>query len=291
MEFQRLSAVVEYLQAGEAEIARTGDLRSDAALLVAASYREAPPATINVAALALSMERLAVHEVSGGAIRLVHDADLRSIPSEPPRLMQCPWIVESADLDAPLWGDTVCIGGYRIDDAYFLVGFQYPDGAVVAKWVPQWGGGDIEIPVDRSPLIDNTEGHHEWAQNAARFVLILSLLLEAHGSPVEVKTATPGKRKRGERAARARAWSVQRVVLGKLRTQYARSEGAAGSPGHIAGDRQPQQTMVRGHLKRIRYGPGSSQIRWQWIGGYEARRWVAPKIRYKITDITRPRGR
>ena len=283
LEFQRLSAIVELLRA--CEIPRTGVLRYDAALLALSSYPSAPPSMVNVAALALSMERLAVHEISGGAIRMVHDADLRSIPDRPPRLMQRPWIIESADLDAPLWGDTVCLGGYRIDDAYFLVGFRYPDGAVVVKWVPEWGkdDGEIEMPLDRSPLIDNVDGHHEWAQNAARFVLILSLLLEAHGSPLESKTATPGKRKRGERAARARAWVVQRVVLSKLRTQYARPEGVARTPALIS-DRQPQQTMVRGHLKRIHYGPGSSPIRWQWIDGYEARRWVAPRIRYKISE-------
>lgn len=285
MEFQRLSAVVEYLQDGE--ILRTGDLRRDAALLVATSFREAPPPSmINVAALALAMERLAVHEVSGGAIRLVHDADLRSIPSEPPRLMQHPWIIESADLDAPLWGDTVCLGGYELDGAYYLVGFRYPDGAMVVRWTPEWGSDDKEItmPVDHSPLIDHVEGHREWAQNAARFVLILGLLLEAWGSPLESKTATPGKRKRGERAARARAWVVQRIVLSRPRARSSRAEEAGGSAGGLLGDRVPQQTMVQGHLRRIRHGAGHSQTRWQWVGSYEARRWVAPKIRFEITE-------
>lgn len=140
------------------------------------------------------------------------------------------------------------------------------------------------MPVDHSPLIDDVEGHREWAQNAARFVLILSLLLEAWGSPVEVKTATPGKRKKGERAARAKAWAVQRIVLSRPRTRHSRPEEAGRSAGRLLGDRVPQQTMVSGHLRRIRYGSGHSESRWQWIQSYEARRWVAPKIRYQVTE-------
>jgi len=127
------------------------------------------PSVINIAALSLAMERLAVHEISGGAIRLVHSADLRSIPDRPPKLMQHAWLIESADLHAPLWGDTVCLGGYELDGIYYLVGLRYPDGAMVARWTPKWGSGekDIDVPLDRSPLIDDVEGHCEWAQAAA----------------------------------------------------------------------------------------------------------------------------
>jgi len=281
--FQRLSAIIiESLQT--CEISATGDLRYDAAQLMFATYPFGPPSMINISALALSMERLVVHEMRGGAIRMVHSADLRSIPDAPPKFMQHPWIIESADLDAPLWDDTVCLGGYELDGAYYLVGLRYPDGALVAKWTPEWGGDDIEVPIDHSPLIDNTEGHREWARNAARFVLILSLLLEAQGSPVQVKTSVPGKHKRSEQAKRARAWTVRRIVLGKLPTRYSRSGPEGKSQSHPVADMQPQQTMVRGHLRRVRYGPGLSQTRWQWIDGYEARRWVAPHIKYKISE-------
>lgn len=107
MTFQRLSTVLETLV--EYDIPRTGDLRYDAAQLALTSFPYAPPSMVNVAALALSMERLAVHELSGGAIKLVHSADLRSIPEKPPNLMQHPWLIESANLDAPLWDDTVCL--------------------------------------------------------------------------------------------------------------------------------------------------------------------------------------
>ncbi len=284
MAFCRLSALIDLLRSYD--ICRTDDLRYDAANLMLSSFPQAPPAMINVAALALSMERLVVHEVSGGVVKLVHAADLRSIPDEPPKLMQHSWLIESADLDAPLWGNTVCFGGYRIDDAYFLVGFLNPDGAVVAKWVPEWGSGDqdIEMPVDSSPLIDNIEGHREWAYNAARFVLILGLLLEAYATPVEVKESQPGRHKRSKQAKRARSWSVQRIVLNKLPTCFSHSEAENRARSHSVADRQPQRTIVRGHLRRVRYGPHLSQARWQWIEGYEARRWVAPKIRYKISE-------
>lgn len=284
MGFERLSSLVELLRSNPA--VRTGNLRRDAAILMASVFQDAPPSMINVSALALSIDKLAVHEITGGAIRLVHDADLRSIPNGPPKLMQRSWIVESADLDAPLWDDTVCLGGYELDSYYYLVGLRYPDGALVARWKPEWSSDnrDIQIPIDYSPLIDDAGGHREWALNAVRFTLILSLLLEAWDSPLETKTAEPGKRKRGERAARARAWSVQRIVLSRPRARRSRNDQSNSSLRHIAADRHPQQTMVSGHLRRIRYGPGSSQVRWQWITSYEARRWAAPRVRYRVTE-------
>ena len=180
----------------------------------------------------------------------------------------------------------MCLGGYELDTHYYLVGLRYPDGALVARWKPEWGNDDrdIQMPIDYSPLIDDAGGHREWALNAVRFMLVLSLLLEAWGSPLETKKAEPSKRKRGERAARARTWSVQRVVLSRPPSRRSRDDRLSGPSGHIAADRQPLQTVVSGHLRRTRHGPGSSQVRWQWIASYEARRWVAPIIRYRVTE-------
>ena len=272
--FQRLSEIVDSLR--QRKIPRTDDLRYDAARLIAPAFPHLPLVYINISALSLAMNRLAVHELTGGAINLVHSADLRSIPDSPPRMMRQPWIVESARLDEPLWGNTVCLGGYELEGNYFLVGLFYPDGALAAKWVPRWGGNVLEITVEQSPLIDNDAWYQDWAFNAARFTLVLSLLLEAYGSPIVTRTISTGKR---SKAKNKNEWAIRRI---QLRPSEARRSSSAERTGNI-GDRIPQKTMVQGHLRRVRHGPKSSKIRWQWIESYEARRWVAPKIKYKIS--------
>jgi hypothetical protein len=37
------------------------------------------------------------------------------------------------------------------------------------------------------------------------------------------------------------------------------------------------EVEVRGHLKRQRHGPGNGQVKWIYVPGYSARRWVAPR--------------
>lgn len=82
--FQRLSEIVDSLR--QRKIPRTNDLRYDAARLIAPAFPYLPLVYINISALSLTMNRLAVHELTGGAINLVHSADLRSIPDSPPRI-------------------------------------------------------------------------------------------------------------------------------------------------------------------------------------------------------------
>lgn len=285
--FCRLSAFADHMR--EIPVPRTGDLRLDAARLAETFWPGAPMIMVNIAALTIQMESLAVHELTAGAIRLVCDAELRSIPAEPPRLMRHPWIIESASLDTPLFGDTVCLGGYPVDDSFYMIGFRYPDGVMGAMWTPKWNtDDDIDVPLDDSPWIEDIAEHQEWTKEAARFVLVLGLLLEAWRTPLKVEevTSRDKRRKHNVRAGRKRDWSLQRIALLQPRRRRVYEPDAAGGPGsrRISEDRVPQQTVVDGHLKRVRYGPWREQIRWQWIDPYEARRWVASRVRYRIRD-------
>lgn len=63
---------------------------------------------------------------------------------------------------------------------------------------------------------------------------------------------------------------------------------APSAPAAPAGEPAPPEgltlaaTPVRGHLRRQPHGPGASLRRWQWVEGYEARRWVAPLSRVRV---------
>jgi hypothetical protein len=273
-----------------------GGIRDDAATL-ALRYAgpDMPPATVNIAALALSMSRLCVHELSRGVVQLIHDADLRSLPDKPPRMMQSAWLIDTRDptnepLGWPTVGgcQTVAVGGYMVDGVYYLVGLGYPDGAVVATWRPQWGEGEISIPIDNSPLVDDIEGYVAWGREAARFSLILGLVLEAEGAPITIRGGDGDKasERRSHRLRRPTVgddWSIRRIILTRLekrRGGAADDEAQSGIDG-TAG-RIPQQAMVRGHLRRQPYGPRNQLRKWVWVNSYEARRWVAPNVIYRI---------
>lgn len=261
------------------------DPRLSAARLMAAAWGfGGPEGLVNVAALALSMrDRLVLHRVSPGAARLVHETDLHSLPGEPPRLLRGPWLIEARNPEEPLFGRTSSLGGYILDGMIFLVGLEYPDGAFVARWTPRWEARDLAagLPAeDDSPLISDVDRHSEWAREAARFAIVFGLLLESQGTPIEVHSERASRKQARGRAGVRRDWAVRRVILGRLVRRVMetpRAEAGDGQVSALAG-RRAEVVPVRGHLRRQAYGPGMSQRRWIYVEGYEARRWVAPRV-------------
>lgn len=302
--WRSLSSLVLDLHPKALRLPQEGDLRERAAALTFAHFGEKTafdaPAVINVSALAISCgERVTVHQLRPAAAELVHETDLHSLPSEPPRLLRRAWIVEvrRPETGERLFGDTVCLAGYPIEDAIYLVGIGYPDGAWVARWRPRWTGEEIEASVphevsplarDQShPLISDVDAHHDWAREAARFAVVLGLLLEAEGVPIRVETEQAGgekkSSKKGKGAPAPGGWTVRHVYL----EEPARGSRASSSPAGATaapGVRLPESVPIRGHLKRQRHGPGLSLTKVVYVAGYEARRWVAPKPRRVVVQ-------
>jgi hypothetical protein len=262
----------------------TSDLRTRAAALAVlhsgVDVVDGAPALVNVGALALAaVPRLTVHSVRPGAAGLVHATDLHSLPGEPPRLLRRAWLLEVRRPEAGerLFGETVSLGGYDLDGRTYLVGLDYPDGVHVAGWRPAWGERDLEVALphgESSPLIEDVDAHHEWAREAARFAVVLGLLLDAEGAPLrreDDRRDTAGKpAARGP--GRPGEYVVRHLYLDDSPANRAGGSGGVSVPGTLAA-----QVVVRGHLKRQPCGPGGRERRWIWVGGYEARRWVAPR--------------
>lgn len=269
------------------------DLRIAALALAMREYSPAAvdehPILINCAALALSMPQLTVHRLSSGAARMVGETDLHSLPGEPPYLLRGAFLLEARRHEEPLFGQTSSLGGYAHNGAVFLVGLQYPDGAAVTRWVPRWEERDLDAGLpqqDDSPLIDDVDGHHAWAREAARFAVVLGLLLMAEGSPVIVEDERPRRRRgTGVTQSGGRDWAVRRVSLDRLTlSRHRQAEPAQSEPADLTGKRA-SVVPVRGHIKRQTYGPRHSGRRWIYVEGYEARRWVAPgPVRIEVTE-------
>lgn len=232
-------------------------------------------AAVNVGALAIRAgANPAVYFARPSASAVVHSTDLHSIPDAPPRLLRSAGIVEARrpETGERLWGSVASLGWYEVvpgdahadgaTGAYYLVGLGYPDGIVVARWRPSWTGHDLEpeLPeVDRSPLIDDVDSHHEFARASARYLIVLGLLAESDPSPLRIEI---DRRERGTR----------HVYLGDHAPPARDVDAADVIEGRVA-----EAVAVRGHLKRQRYGDGRERVRWIYVAGYEARRWFAPR--------------
>lgn len=272
----------------------SGDLRKAAAWLAASVYGVRTVASnlvlLNLAALTVLMRpRLVVHRLTEGAVRLVHETDLHSLPGEPPRLLRGPFVLETKDparygLFAGQYGKhTACLAGYAHEGTIYLIGLEWPDGAFVGRWHPDWTARDLDATVTpdmESPLIADIAAHQWWTRDAARFAVVLGLLLDAERTPVVTETTT--ERARARRASPGgqhppSEWIVRRIYL-RDTWPYRPSAFSAASPQpmDLAG-RIPQVVAVTGHLKRQAVGPRYSQHRWIYVRAYQARRWLAPR--------------
>jgi len=246
---------------------------------------------VNIAALAICLERPVLHLLRPAACGLVHTTDLHTLPGEPPRLLQRAWLVEvrRPETGDRLFGDTVYLGGYAFDGATYLVGLEWPETARVSRWVPRWGDAELDAGVahETSPMIDDVDTHHAWAREAARFAVVLGVLLDAEGTPIRIETdAPPAKKRQRGRGGKQRerdTWTTRHVYLDELRAPRPAPPTSRPAPLTSAHDDSqttdgllPTESQVRGHLKKQPYGPGRTKRRWIYVESYEARRWVAP---------------
>jgi len=242
------------------------------------------PELVNIAALAIrGRTRLVAHQVRPAAARQVAETDLHSLPDAPPRLMRGPWMVEvrRPETGEHLWGDTVALAGYEAEPGTtFLVGLGAGGWCRAVHWRPRWTGENLEEGTQqvRSPMVDDMSAHETWAREAARFAVVLGLLLDAEGAPLRVEEErqrdTARRSKRG--GTSAQGVHVRHVYLDEERV--ARPPAPASSGGDGTAGRLVEQVLVRGHLKRQRHGPGNREVKWLYVAGYSARRWVAPGV-------------
>lgn len=227
--------------------------------------------SINMAVLALlTNAQPATWLCRPSASRVIHGTDLHSIPTLPPRLLRAPGIIEARrpETGERLWGDVASLGWYSFGDQLWLIGLQYPDGYMVARWHPRWTGEDLE---DQLPTSDPTalvpevlrSAYQEFALQAARYLVVLGLLAEADPSPLRIVLDKSDKTRR------------HRDVY--LDTKTERTQPRNLSPVPLLEGRHGVERPVTGHLKRQRYGESNAKVKWIYVQGFSARRWVSPR--------------
>lgn len=287
MEPPRLSTVVR----GFRETARRiklacppRDLLRDAYTLASThcgkEIARAQAATSCIAAIALSLDQLVVHQLRKDLVQLVNETDLHSLPHEPPRFLRRAFIVEAhhPEQGERLFGDTAAIACFPYHDEMRLVGAEFDGAMRVSVWKPVWTGGELEAGMSAasSPLIDDAEVHHDWTLQAARLAIVLGLLLDAEGAPIGVTDESSRSKESSQHKGRPPPAWVTRYVYVRAKAVHASTREIEASAGGIEG-RDATSRPVRGHLKRQRFGPGHKELRWIYVESYEARRWVAPR--------------
>lgn len=260
------------------------DLRESAALLTILAYKgmAATSAAINVAALALSMERLVVYRPHRSAIDQVDATDLNSHPAAPPRLFHSPFVIESPDpRNISLFADVVSVAGYSLDGRWFVIFWRYPDGCGVFEWGAHWQAerdADFDVVSENSLLVPNKEEWDGLARQSIRFAIILGLLLDADGTPVEQRTEKPQRpeaRRYGQKRAPATGWETRHLVVpaGRRPASEVRPEPQLETTreGLLL-----KPVEVRGFLRRQTHGPRNSERKWIYVEGFQSRRWVSP---------------
>lgn len=250
------------------------------------------PELTNLAAWSwLSRERAIVHTVRPSVPRLVASTDLHQLPDAPPALLCAPWCIEVGrpERGERLWGETWALAGYTLDDVTYLVGLD-GEGAHVVPWRPRWSGRELAAGVDTRVmdevlaelgLVGTVAGapeHAAWATEAVRWAVTYAVLLDAAGAPVRVSEEATPRERTPAKQREARDWSVSMVTLtpdGERIVGPSAPEGGDAATLDTTG-RTAARVTVRGHLKRQRYGAGNASVRWIYVEGYDARRWVAP---------------
>jgi hypothetical protein len=143
-----------------------------------------------------------------------------------------------------------------------------------------------------SPLVDDVSTHQSWAREAARFAVVLGLLLDAEGAPLRVEEErqrdTARRAKKG--GAGAEGVHVRHAYLDAERVARVPSPASPDTAADGTAGRLAEHVLVRGHLKRQRHGPGNREVKWLYIAGYSARRRVAPGVTQVVVSKQRGHG-
>lgn len=245
----------------------------------------AVPELINIAALAEAMRatRQEVHVVTHDAAALVDATDLHALPSEPPRLLRAPVIVQARHpLRQLLVGSVVEFGLYAGEgEESFVVALTDDGGALVGTWRPRWTGEDLDetVALDTSPLIDDVSAHRDTMRQITRWLVVYAMLLEAQSTPLAEHTPRRAKGKRRRAASPLTEWVERRIHLDdSVASGLGSPGGAARADGLV-----PAEVPVSGYIRRQPYGPGGSLRRLVYVRATTARRWVSPRPRRTLT--------
>lgn len=251
--------------------------------------------------------RLTAHRLRAAACRRIAATTLGSWPGEPPQLFRDCWVLEGKHPERGEalvhWTYEGCtmppctgIAGYPAPTpalpTQILLILRVAAGCIALPWVPRWEErergtiGEQWSPIEEGVSAEDYARLRGAARVVARaaleFALRAAILLEAEGSPLQVRHEEDGSARRAgpvQGAARTTptdGWHIRHVTLGgtePLATTPLRERDAGPSVPQARDGLQSTPTFIRGHLRRQPCGPRNEQRKWIYVEGYEAPRW------------------
>ncbi len=117
-------------------------------------------------------------------------------------------------------------------------------------------------------------------------VVGLARLLEAERTPLVVAETKPTTWFHTRKRPKGKGWTTRYVRLSKDAVYLPASRSYASSTGMVTTDgKMLAPTRVRGHLKRVRFGPARAETKWVYVAPHDSRRWVStePTV-VRVTD-------
>ena len=240
------------------------------------------------AMLALKMTKLIIYKPTQNVSNIISNTAIDTMPWAIPEFLTKPFLVESRS--GPLVGDIMSIGGISgHQNKISLIAICTDNKIMVTNIDPEWGacldtvrdanascyidqGMDIE---ERSKYIDDN------TKNIMRYLLGLSILLEAENRPVDLvdeevvvkshRANCQVSRNSGRRDKYTRrSITVSESYLQK-RKHYENSLN--GKPLNKDGLVQ-EIKLVREHYRNQPYGPGNSLRKWIFVSPFARNQWV-----------------
>lgn len=253
-------------------------------------------------------DRVVVNQLRPAAVRRVRELQLGYIPTEPPPMLQSPWMIEvkrGSDDRERLFGNTLALCGFHFlpTNLWVLTGWCREGSHeffTVAKWPVTWGKDDLNISDVQenfvrceagqwvsSPAQDRTVSDGtDWLSHAVQFAINFGELSAAEKAPLRVESEKIELRGTGEGASSRGKnrkspldlrWVTRHVYLDEPNHTSSTSTAEEHAQEIDSSNRLLTPVEVRAHVRRQRFGPGNSQIKRLYVDPYDSHRWTMPK--------------
>jgi len=229
-----------------------------------------------------------IHLLKPDVITKIHETDLRSIPTKRPVLFERPFFI-SCLTNEPLWDLTYELGCFRAkdvdgEDRYCLLGFQ-PKAHLLEThvlWKETWGN-NIESIETWKPQIDKFPGLRDWGNEALRFLIVYSILLEAGKTPILVSTGEIIKSKKAKHGKKVKEKELVKYISLTKRKVY-RNDNTSNNDKLNKDDKKETIIMVTGFLRHQACGKDWKDHKWVYVECFERRQWISIAGKKYIVD-------
>ena len=242
-----------------------------------------------IADLSIKMPRLIVHKPSERVSAIVNDTKIEGLPSECPKLLTTPFLVESK---MPMVGDIIGIGGHLdkgrlaciviTTEAYFTCYLDLDWGADNLDSLVSNGVLETSNGFPYNPNQSEEARFNNTIKSAMKYIISLALLLDAKNSPCDVgniESPYPSQHKGiQQHRGKPKKWSKRNINLSRSykQTKQDYDEVHVSTPLNKDGMIKASG-MVQGFLRNQPYGPGRLMRKQIYVNGFARSFWTTDK--------------